>query len=155
MAVLIDARTTPVEHAGALFAALAERGSATVCRAYADWTAPEVQSWLPVVRTQGMQPRHHVVRGRDGRSVIAVAMALDAVDLARESAVDAVAVVGDLGAVQPLLPRLHASGVAVLAFGLAGTPYDVRALCEEHAEVTLLGADVDSGAVLGRGRRSA
>jgi hypothetical protein len=159
VAVLIDARTTPVEHAGALFGALAERGSVTVGRAYADWAAPEVQSWLPVVRTQGIQPRHHVVRGPDGRSAIAVAMALDALDVAHDPAVDAVAVVGDLCSVQPLLPRLRAAGVAVLAFGLEDTPYDVRALCEEHADVTLLdshpGADSDSGAALGRGRRPA
>jgi hypothetical protein len=136
LAVLIDASTTPPAHADALFELLADAGRITVCRAYADWTAPTSQAWRSRLRAHGIQPQHHFSSQGDQRAM--VAMTVEAVDLARESAVDAVAVVGDLGSAHPLVARLNASGVAVLGLGPSHTPYDVRALCEEFIDLSFL-----------------
>ena len=143
LAVLIDAATTPPAHADALFDLLGDAGRITVCRAYADWTVPTAQAWRSRLRSHGIQPQHHFASEGDQRAM--VAMTVDAVDLARESAVDAVAVVGDLGSAHPLVARLNASGLAVLGLGPTHTPYDVRALCEEFVDLAFLDAHRSRG----------
>ena len=56
-------------------------------------------------------------------------MAIDAVDIARDAAVDEVVIAGDLTSLLPLVHRLHAAGVRVVVVGPAHTPHDVRAAC--------------------------
>jgi len=138
LAVLIDAETTTAESADALFGVLAEQGTVRVCRAYADWTSPEARGWWSsTLRQHGIQPYHHFGHDHDQRAL--VALTIDAVDLARESAVDVVVLVGDLVSVHPLVERLNASGLQVLAFGTTNTPDDVKALCQEFADLSSLG----------------
>jgi NYN domain len=149
IAVLIDARTIAPEAADGLFDKLADHGCVNVARAYGDWTAPGAQAWMPRLRHHGVQPCHQFSQERDDRSL--VALTIDAVDLAREAAVDAVAIVGDLTSAYPLVQRLNASGVAVLAFGASDSPDDVRGLCEEFTDMELL----DTGRLLGGGRHRA
>ena len=135
LAVLIDAEATTAESADALFDVLAELGTVRVCRAYADWTSPEARGWWSsTLRQHGIQPYHHFGHDRDQRSLLA--LTIDAVDLARESAVDAVVLVGDLVSVHPLVERLNASGLQVLAFGTTSTPDDVKALCQEFVDLS-------------------
>lgn len=139
LAVLIDAEATTAESADALFDMLAEQGTVSVCRAYADWTSHEARGWWSsTLRQHGIQPYHHFGHDHDHRSL--VALTIDAVDLARESAVDALVIVGDLVSVHPLVERLNASGLQVLAFGTTSTPDDVKALCEEFVDLTALGS---------------
>jgi len=139
LAVLIDAETTTSESADALFAVLADQGTVSVCRAYADWTSPEARGWWSsTLRQHGIQPHHHFGHDHDQRAL--VALTIDAVDLARESAVDAVVLVGDLVSVHPLVVRLNASGLQVLAFGTTSTPDDVKALCQEFVDLSSVGS---------------
>jgi hypothetical protein len=138
LAVLIDAEATTAESADALFDVLAELGTVSVCRAYADWTSHEARGWWSsTLRQHRIQPYHHCGHDHDQRSL--VALTIDAVDLARESAVDAVVLVGDLVSVRPLVERLNASGLQVLAFGPTSTPDDVKALCQEFVNLSSLG----------------
>lgn len=137
LAVLIDAESTTAEWAGALFAELADRGQVSVCRAYADWTSPAARDWWSApLRHHGIQPHHHFGHDHDQRSL--VALTIDAVDLARDADVDMVAIVGDLTSMHPLVVRLNAAGVQVLAFGTTDTPDDVRAQCHEFVDLTSL-----------------
>ncbi len=150
MAVLIDAETTPPESAGALFDALADQGIVSVCRAYADWTSPGVRGWWTApLRQHGIQPHHHFGHAQDQRAL--VALTIDAVDLARESAVDTVTIVGDLVPLQPLVVRLNAAGLQVLAFGTTPTPHDVRSLCHGFVD---LSSPEDPGTVPGGRHRA-
>lgn len=137
LAVLIDAETTTADSVDRLFDTLAGRGSVRVCRAYGDWTSPESRRWSSPLRKYGIQPHHQFGTARDQRALLA--LTIDAVDLARESAVDVVALVGDLTSVHPLVLRLNAAGIQVLAFGTEQTPYDVRALCHEFVVLSSLG----------------
>ena len=139
LAVLIDAEATTAESADALFGMLAEQGTVSVCRAYADWTSHEARGWWSsTLRQHGIQPYHHFGHDHDQRSL--VALTIDAVDLARESAVEAVVLVGDLVSLHPLVERLNASGLQVLAFGTTSTPDDVKALCQEFVDLSSLGS---------------
>ncbi|UUZ61490.1 hypothetical protein [Nocardioides sp. B-3] len=52
------------------------------------------------------------------------------------AAVDAVAIVGDIASLHPLIVRLNAAGVPVLGFGTSPTPDDVKARCHEFVDLS-------------------
>lgn len=157
LAVLIDTQTTPPETADGLLDVLGDMGSVSVRRGYADWTRPDMDDWLGRLREHGIQPVHHFSEvgtdPEDGQAL--VSMTVDAVDLARESAVDVVVVVGDLRSVAPLVTRLHASGVRVVAVGPGHTPYDVRAASDDFIDFATLTDRTGAGATVGAGRHRA
>jgi uncharacterized LabA/DUF88 family protein len=96
----------------------------------------------------GLHSFHHFA---DDDDQALVAMAIDAVDVARDAAVDEVVIAGDLTSSLPLVHRLHATGVRVVAAGGAHTPHDVRSACDEFIDTSSLEAD----AVLPVGRHRA
>lgn len=144
MGVLIDAHTTLPESLDGLFDALVDEGTVSVSRAYGDWSPMGCEEWMPQLRQHAIQPVHHFPTEHDQRSM--VAMTIDAVDLARDFAVDVLVLVGDLTSCHPLIQRLNACGIPVLGFGPTDTPYDVRALCEEFVDLGFLDARVSVGA---------
>ncbi|MBD3923315.1 NYN domain-containing protein [Nocardioides cavernae] len=137
VAVLIDARRISADAAAGLLDRLPGRGSVTVCRAYADWTSSDLGSWVEHLRRQGLHSFHQVA---DDDEQARVALAIDAVDIAREASVDEVVLAGDMTSMLPLLHRLHAAGVRVVVVGPGHTPHDVRAACDEF---------VDDGSLVG------
>jgi hypothetical protein len=137
VAVLIDARRITADAAAGLLDRLPGRGSVTVCRAYADWSRSDLGSWVEHLRRQGLHSFHQLA-GDDEQA--RVALAIDAVDIAREAAVDEVVLAGDMTSMLPLLHRLHAAGVRVVVVGPGHTPHDVRAACDEF---------VDEGSLVG------
>ena len=137
VAVLIDARRITADAAAGLLDRLPGRGSVTVCRAYADWSRSDLGSWVEHLRRQGLHSFHQFA---DDDEQARVALAIDAVDIAREAAVDEVVLAGDMTSMLPLLHRLHAAGVRVVVVGPGHTPHDVRAACDEF---------VDEGSLVG------
>jgi len=141
VAVLIDARRISADVAAGLLDRLPGRGSVTVCRAYADWAASDLGSWADHVRRQGLHSFHQFA---DDDDEARVALAIDAVDIAREASVDEVVLAGDMTSMLPLLHRLHAAGVRVVVVGPGHTPHDVRAACDEFVdEGSLVGAPTE------------
>lgn len=135
VAVLIDARRVSADVASGLLGRLAQHGSVNVCRAYADWSRAELGDWAGRMRREGLHSFHHFT---DEDDQALVAMAIDAVDIARDASVDEVVLAGDLTSALPLVHRLHAAGVRVVVVGAGHTPHDVRAACDEfidHASV--------------------
>jgi hypothetical protein len=138
VAVLIDARRVPEDVATALLARLAERRAVNVCRAYADWTRADLGDWVARMRLQGLHSFHQF---SDDDDQALVALAIDAVDIARDAAVDEVVVAGDMTSLLPLVHRLHAAGVRVVVVGPAHTSHDVRAACDEFWDSESIEAD--------------
>ena len=156
LALLVDARATPPETADGLIEVLAGMGSVTVRRGYADWTRPDMGVWLVLLRRHGIQPVHHFYEEsveRDDEQAL-VSMSVDAVDLARDSAVDVVVLVGNPGSMAPLVTRLHGSGVRVVAVGPESTPYGVRARGDDFIDFATLTAQ-PTAAERTRGRHRA
>ncbi len=140
VAVLIDARRVSADVAAGLLGRLGERGSVNVCRAYADWSRAELGDWVGRMRREGLHSFHHFP---DDDEQALVALAIDAVDIARDAAVDELVIAGDLTSALPLVHRLHAAGVRVVAVGAGHTPHDVRSACDEFVDTaTLEGAQV-------------
>ena len=142
LALLVDARATPPETADGLIEVLAGMGSVTVRRGYADWTRPDMGVWLGLLRRHGIQPVCHFSEEsteRDDEQTL-VSMSVDAVDLARDSAVDVVVIVGNPGSMVPLVTRLHGSGVRVVAVGPESTPFGMRASSDDFIDFATLTA---------------
>jgi hypothetical protein len=135
IAVLIDARRVSEDVATGLLARVVERGSVSVCRAYADWSRSDLAGWVDELRRQGLHSFHHFA---DDDDQALVALAIDAVDIAREAAVDEVVIAGDMTSMLPLVHRLHAASVRVVVVGPANTPHDVRAACDEFLDAELV-----------------
>jgi hypothetical protein len=154
LALLVDARATPPEAADGLTEVLAGMGSVTVRRGYADWTRPDMGVWLGVLRRHGIQPVHHFsdegVEWDDEQAL--VSMSVDAVDLARNSAVDAVVIVGNPGSMVPLVTRLHGSGVRVVTVGPESTPDGVRASSDDFIDFAALTVQPTESTRAGRHR---
>ena len=147
IAVLIDARRVSKDVATGLLTRMAERGTVSVCRAYADWSRTDLAEWVGQLRRQGLHSFHQF---SDDDDQTLVAMAIDAVDIARDAAFDEVVIAGDMTSMLPLVHRLHAAGVRVVVVGPGYTPHDVRAACDEF-----LDADVVGGHVVTVGRHRA
>ena len=135
IAVLVDARRVSAEMATELLARLVGRGSVNVFRAYADWGRQEVSAWARQTPVEGLHSFHQFP---DDDEQALVALAIDAVDIARSSAVDEVVIAGDLTAALPLVHRLHAAGVRVVAVGAGRTPFDVRAASDAFIDLGLV-----------------
>ncbi len=147
IAVLIDARRVSQDVATGLLTRMAERGTVSVCRAYADWSRTDLAAWVGQLRRQGLHSFHQF---SDDDDQTLVAMAIDAVDIARDAAFDEVVIAGDMTSMLPLVHRLHAAGVRVVVVGPGYTPHDVRAACDEF-----LDADAVAGRVVTVGRHRA
>jgi hypothetical protein len=157
LALLVDARATPPETADGLIEVLAGMGSVTVRRGYADWTRPDMGVWLGLLRRHGIQPVYHFSEEsaeRDDEQAL-VSMSVDAVDLARDSAVDVVVIVGNPGSMVPLVTRLHGSGARVVAVGPESTPYGVRARSDDFIDFATLTARPTAAERTGTGRHRA
>lgn len=138
VALLVDARRVSADVASGLVSQLAERRTVSVCRAYADWDTSDVGDWVGRLPREGLHSFHHFA---DDDDQALVAMAIDAIDIARDAAVDEVVIAGDLTSSLPLVHRLHAAGVRVVAAGSAHTPYDVRSACDEFIDTSSIEAD--------------
>lgn len=141
-ALLVDARRESVDAVAGLLARLAGRSSVTVCRAYGDWSRSDLGEWVGCIRRDVLHSFHHFA---DDDEQALVAMAIDAVDIARDAGVDEVVIAGDLTSSLPLVHRLRAAGVRVVAAGGAHTPYDVRAACDEFIDTESIDADIPVG----------
>ena len=138
VALLLDARRVAADVASGLFARLSERSTVSVCRAYADWNRSDFGEWVGRLPREGLHSFHHFA---DDDDQALVAMAIDAIDIARDAAVDEVVIAGDLTSSLPLVHRLHAAGVRVVAAGAAHTPHDVRSACDEFIDTSSIEAD--------------
>lgn len=136
-ALLIDAEYLSSDRLPHVMEAVrAAYGRPLICRAYADWTKPELRAWFAQLRHLGIQPMQNFDTRDHSRSL--VALAIDALDLVDHYAVTCAVLVGDLGAALPLVTRLKATGVKVAVIGPASNPDDVRRAADEFVDLASL-----------------
>ena len=150
LAVLIHAETVAPESWAPLSRLLADRGEVSVAHAHADWSAPAVAGWLPVLRRHGIQLRHQF-RARTSQDPALIALTMDAVELAAGAGLGGVVLVGDVGSAMPLLHRLREGGLTVIVAGPPATPLDIRGVCSEFVDLRSLNG-AGPGSLAGRHR---
>lgn len=129
LAVLIDADNAQASIASELLAEVSSYGTATVKRAYGDWTTPHLSGWKEVLHNLAIQPVQQF-RFTIGKNATDAALIIDAMDLLHGGTVDGFCLVSSDSDFTRLATRIREAGLAVYGFGERKTPKPFVAACD-------------------------
>jgi uncharacterized protein (TIGR00288 family) len=151
LAVLIDADNTSPRYVRALLDELASYGTASVKRAYGDWTTAQLGGWKRELNQYAIVPVQQFAY-TTGKNSTDSALIIDAMDLLYAGNVDAFALVSSDSDFTRLATRLRESGKRVYGLGLRKTPASLVAACDRFIYLEVLpdeppspSADEESG----------
>jgi uncharacterized LabA/DUF88 family protein len=139
LAVLIDGDNTTPLIIEALLAEIAKYGSATVKRAYGDWTTPNLRGWKEVINAHAIQPMQQFAY-TTGKNATDSALIIDAMDLLYTGNLDGFCLVTSDSDFTKLASRLRESGKTVYGFGEPRTPHSLVAACDKFVYLDVLRA---------------
>ena len=137
LAVLIDGDNTTPTIIEALLAEIAKYGSATVKRAYGDWTTTNLRGWKDVVNTHAIQPMQQFAY-TTGKNATDSALIIDAMDLLYTGNLDGFCLVSSDSDFTKLASRLRESGKTVYGFGEPKTPKSLVNACDRFIYLDVL-----------------
>ena len=137
LAVLIDGDNTTPTIIEALLAEIAKYGSATVKRAYGDWTTPQLRGWKEAINAHAIQPMQQFAY-TTGKNATDSALIIDAMDLLYTGNLDGFCLVSSDSDFTKLASRLRESGKTVYGFGEPRTPHSLVAACDKFVYLDVL-----------------
>ncbi len=149
LAVLIDADNASASLVKELLEEVAKFGTATVKRAYGDWTGQQLTGWKDQLNRYAIQPIQQFAYTR-GKNSTDASLIIDAMDLLYADNVDGFCLVSSDSDFTRLATRLRESRKVVYGLGERKTPEAFRAACDRFVffEVLKRGASsVETGAV--------
>jgi uncharacterized LabA/DUF88 family protein len=129
LAVLIDADNASASLVKELLAEVAKFGTATVKRAYGDWTGPHLTGWKDQLNRYAIQPIQQFAYTR-GKNSTDASLIIDAMDLLYADNVDGFCLVSSDSDFTRLATRLRESRKVVYGLGERKTPEAFRAACD-------------------------
>lgn len=148
LAVLIDADNASASLVKELLEEVAKFGTATVKRAYGDWTGQQLTGWKDQLNRYAIQPIQQFAYTR-GKNSTDASLIIDAMDLLYADNVDGFCLVSSDSDFTRLATRLRESRKVVYGLGERKTPEAFRAACDRFVffEVLKRGtASVETGA---------
>ncbi|KAK6839124.1 hypothetical protein PG990_010747 [Apiospora arundinis] len=130
LAVLIDADNAQASAVGLLLAEVAKYGTASVKRAYGDWTTMGLKGWKDQLLRQSIQPIQQFAYTQ-GKNSTDSAMIIDAMDLLYTGKFDGFCIVSSDSDFTRLAARIRESGLIVYGFGERKTPEPFVASCDK------------------------
>lgn len=146
LAVLIDADNAQAATVGLLLAEVAKYGTASVKRAYGDWTETNLKGWKDELLRQSIQPMQQFAYTQ-GKNATDSAMIIDAMDLLYTRRFGGFCIVSSDSDFTRLAQRIRESGLVVYGFGERKTPKPFVAACDKFIYSENLA--VDSAAAAG------
>ena len=137
LAVLVDADNAQASVIAELLAEVANYGTATVKRAYGDWTTPNLASWKDVLHVHAIQPIQQF-RYTTGKNATDSALIIDAMDLLHGGKVDGFCLVSSDSDFTRLATRIREAGLSVFGFGEQKTPKPFVAACDKFIYTEIL-----------------
>ncbi len=137
LALLIDGDNTTPTIIEALLAEIAKYGSATVKRAYGDWTTSNLRGWKEAINAHAIQPMQQFAY-TTGKNATDSAMIIDAMDLLYTGNLDGFCLVTSDSDFTKLASRLRESGKTVYGFGEPRTPHSLVAACDKFVYLDVL-----------------
>jgi hypothetical protein len=137
LAVLIDADNTSPRYVRALLDELAAYGTASVKRAYGDWTTSQLGGWKRELNQYAIVPVQQFAY-TTGKNSTDSTLIIDAMDLLYAGNVDAFALVSSDSDFTRLATRLRESGRRVYGLGLRKTPASLVAACDRFIYLEVL-----------------
>ena len=154
LVVLIDADNAQASVIDDLLREVARYGTATLKRAYGDWTTPNLNSWKETLHRLAIQPIQQF-RFTSGKNATDSALIIDAMDLLHGGRVDGFCLVSSDSDFTRLATRVREAGFAVYGFGEKKTPRAFVAACDKFIYTEILRAPVTcSSSVLFKGEES-
>lgn len=129
-AVLIDADNASASVAQELIDEVAKWGTATVRRAYGDWTSQNLSGWKDKLHRLAIQPIQQFAYTK-GKNSTDSAFIIDAMDLLYAGNVDGFCLVSSDSDFTRLATRLRESGKTVYGLGERKTPAPFVAACDK------------------------
>jgi hypothetical protein len=123
LAVLVDADNAQAPVIVEILGEVARYGTATVKRAYGDWTTPNLANW---------------------KNATDSALIIDAMDLLHGGKVDGFCLVSSDSDFTRLATRIREAGLAVIGFGEKKTPQPFVAACDKFVFTEILGEPAET-----------
>ena len=139
LAVLIDADNAPRTALREIMAEVAVYGAATIKRIYADWTAPNMGSWKPLLLEHAITPFQQYSY-TTGKNATDSAMIIDAMDILYSGNCDGFVLVSSDSDFTRLATRLREAGMKVYGMGEKKTPKPFIVACDKFVYIESLKA---------------
>lgn len=137
LAVLIDADNAEAGVIQELLAEVSRYGTATIKRAYGDWTTTNLRGWKDVLHKMAIQPIQQF-RYTTGKNATDSALIIDAMDVLHGKSVDGFCIVSSDSDFTRLATRLRESGLTAYGFGARHTPEPFVAACDKFIYTEIL-----------------
>jgi hypothetical protein len=145
LAVLIDSDNTTARHTTELLEEVAKYGTATVKRAYGDWTTPHLVGWKDELHRHAIQPVQQFAYTA-GKNSTDSALIIDAMDLLYGGNLEGFVIVSSDSDFTRLATRLRESGMTVYGIGRRITPPAFVAACDRFIYLDLLSRELEEPA---------
>lgn len=139
LAVLIDAENAQASVVGDLLREVARYGTATIKRAYGDWTTQHLNGWKDKLPGFAIQPMQQF-RYTSGKNATDSALIIDAMDLLHGGRVDGFCLVSSDSDFTRLATRIREAGLSVYGFGEKKTPPAFVVACDKFIYTEILRA---------------
>jgi hypothetical protein len=137
LAVLIDADNAQASVIQELLAEVSRYGTATIKRAYGDWTTTNLKGWKDVLHTMAIQPIQQFSY-TSGKNATDSALIIDAMDVLHDNTVDGFCLVSSDSDFTRLATRIREEGKVVYGFGERKTPEPFVAACDKFIYTEIL-----------------
>ncbi|MDD5335336.1 MAG: NYN domain-containing protein [Rhodoferax sp.] len=139
LAVLIDADNAQASVIQELLAEVSRYGTATIKRAYGDWTTQNLRGWKDVLHKLAIQPIQQFAY-TTGKNSTDASLIIDAMDVLHTGSVDGFCLVSSDSDFTRLATRIREAGLVVYGFGERKTPEPFVAACDKFIYTEILRA---------------
>jgi hypothetical protein len=137
LAVLIDADNAQASTVHELLAEVSRYGTASVKRAYGDWTTTKLAGWKEVLNRLAIQPIQQFSY-TTGKNATDSALIIDAMDLLHDGGLNGFCLVSSDSDFTRLATRIREDGLVVYGFGEKKTPQPFVAACDKFVYTEIL-----------------
>jgi NYN domain/OST-HTH/LOTUS domain len=137
LAVLIDADNAQAAVIQELLAEVSRYGTATIKRAYGDWTTTNLKGWKEVLHKLAIQPIQQFSY-TTGKNSTDSSLIIDAMDVLHTGSVDGFCLVSSDSDFTRLATRVREAGLVVYGFGERKTPEAFVAACDKFIYTEIL-----------------
>ena len=147
LAVLIDAENAQASVIADLLREVARYGTATIKRAYGDWTTPHLNGWRETLHSHAIQPIQQY-RYTVGKNATDAALIIDAMDLLHGGRVNGFCLVSSDSDFTRLATRIREAGLLVYGFGERKTPDAFVKACDKFIYTEILRSPTGKAAAI-------
>jgi len=140
LAVLIDADNAQAAVIQELLAEVSRYGTATIKRAYGDWTTTNLKGWKEVLHKLAIQPIQQFSY-TSGKNSTDSSLIIDAMDILYAGKVDGFCLVSSDSDFTRLATRLREASLIVYGFGQRKTPEAFVSACDKFIYTEILNAE--------------